>query len=153
MDRGQQYHAGGIASLSAILVDHGRALNYDLLTRLGVSVYDIPGRGVSWDDVRDFVMYLDASSALVSEMNPEVAGWQGDQKTPMLLAQIADTLAGLQYAYTICHTKKGAKKPKAPDPIPRPGVQSHEDRKTQHWGQGSIPMSAFSSWWNSNDEE
>ena len=150
MDRGQQHQRGGIAGLSAILEDHGRALNFDLLNRLGISLYDIPGR-ISWDDVRDFVSYLDASSALVSEMNPELAGWQGDQKTPMLLAHIADTLSGLQYSYALCHTKKGAQKPKPPSPIPRPGVETPESRE-KHWGGDAIPMSQFADWWNDKKE-
>lgn len=94
--------------------------------------------------------YLDAGSALVSEIHPELAGWQGDQKTPMLLAQIADILAGLQFSYTICHTKKGARKPKPPVPIPRPGVESPESRE-KHWGTGAIPMSSFDAWWNEKE--
>lgn len=151
MERCEQHQRGGIASLGDLIEEHPRALNFDLLSRVGVSLYDIPGP-ISWDDVRDIVSYLDASSALVSEMHPEIAGWQGDQKTPMLLAQICDLLSGLQYSYTICHMKKGAQKPKEPIPIPRPGIAAPE-KQDRHWGSGAIKMSSFADWWDRCDDE
>lgn len=122
------------------------------MTRVGVSLYDLPA-AMSWADLRDFVSYLDASSALVSEVEPDVAGWQGDEKVPMLLAHIADLLAGLSYGYTLSHIKKGAKKPAPPEPIPRPGVQPK--RQTQHWGSDAIPIAEFDDWWDRiyDDEE
>jgi hypothetical protein len=144
---------GGIVSLAALIDEHGRALNYDLVTRVGVSLYDLPGP-LSWADLRDFVSYLDAGSALVSEIDPEAAGWQGDEKVPMLLAHIADLLAGLSYGYTVSHLKKGARRPKAPEPIPRPGVKPK--RETQHWGSGGLPIAEFTEWWDriyDEDEE
>lgn len=117
-----------------------------------MSLYDIPDV-ISWADLRDFVSHLDASSALVAEIDPESAGWQGDEKVPMLLAHIADLLAGLSYSYSLCHTKKGAKKPQAPEPIPRPGVKSKK-REKKHWGSDAIPISEFDAWWDKiYDEE
>lgn len=142
---GLERDAGGIVGLAQLIDEHGRALNYDLMTRVGVSLYDLPS-AMSWADLRDFVSYLDAGSALVSEVEPDVAGWQGDEKVPMLLAHIADLLAGLSYGYTVSHIKKGAKKPPTPEPIPRPGVQPK--RQTQHWGSDAIPISEFADWWD-----
>lgn len=117
-----------------------------------MSLYDIPSV-ISWADLRDFVSHLDASSALVAELDPDVAGWQGDEKVPMLLAHIADLLAGLSYGYTISHMKNGSRKPQAPEPIPRPGVQPK--RQTQHWGSDAIPIAEFADWWDRiyDDEE
>lgn len=121
------------------------------MTRVGVSLYALPA-AMSWADLIDFVSYLDASSALVSEVDPELAGWQGDEKVPMLLAHIADLLAGLSYGYTVSHMKKGARKPTPPEPIPRPGVE--QPKRQQHWGSGAIPMAEFKDWWdNIYDEE
>lgn len=152
MERGLSDEHGGIVSLSALVAEHGQALNYDLITRAGVSLYDVPGP-LSWADVRDFVRFLDAGSALVSEIDPEAAGWQGDQKVAMLLAHIADLLAGLSYSYALCHTKKGVKKPQPPEPIPRPGVKSKKQEK-KHWGSDAIPISEFDAWWDQiYDEE
>lgn len=116
------------------------------MTRVHTSLYACPN-DYTWRDVLDFVYHLDASSALVSELHPEIAGWQGDQKIPMLLAQIADELAFLRYEYDITHIKKGAKKPPQPQRIERPGVknQNHD----QHFGAEAIPVSEFNEWWDS----
>lgn len=128
-----------------LVSDHGQALNYDLLTRIGVSLYDMPA-AMGWDDLRDFVTHLDASSALVSEMYPETAGWQGDQKLAMLLAHIADLLAGFSYSYAVSHMKKGGKKPSPPEPIDRPGVTKKKEKLK--WGSDAIPIKDFDAWWN-----
>lgn len=120
------------------------------MTLTGCSLRDVPNR-FDWRDVCDFVRYLDASSALVSEMRPDEAGWQGDEKTPMLLAHIADLLAGLSYGYVLTHLKKNATKPKAPAPIPRPGITPSQasDKKL---GSGAISVADFDSWWDSIDK-
>lgn len=147
MERSVERRPGGIISLANLIEEHGQALNYDLLTRVGVSLYSIPNSFMSWADLRDFVQHLDAGAALVSEVDPESAGWQGTEKVPMLLAHIADLLAGLSYGYTLSHLKKGAKRPDAPTPIPRPGVSAPKTRE-QHWGSDAIPISKFNDWWD-----
>ena len=133
------------------MLEHGRALNYDLQTRARRSIYDIPEKGFTWADLRDFVGYLDAGSALVAELHPELAGWQGDSKVPMLLAHIADTLSGLSYGYVLSHLKKGVQKPPAPEPIPRPGVESNK-KGASTYGEGAIPISDFDAWWNNDND-
>lgn len=150
MERSFAGDAGGIASLAGLVSEHGRALNYDLLTRVGISLYAIPCAAMTWADLRDFVGFLDAGSALMSELYPEAAGWQGDEKTPMLLAHIADLLANLSYGYVVTHTKKGTPKPKQPTPIPRPGIESDHDTRT--FGNGAIPIAEFDDWWSRREE-
>lgn len=140
--------AGGIISLAKLITEHGRALNYDLMTRVGSSLYSVPGN-LNWADLRDFVTYLDAGSALASEVSPESAGWQGDEKVPMLLAHIADLLANFSYGYSITHMKKTAQRPKPPQPIPRPGVAEPKS-STKRFGEGAIPVSEFDEWWNTH---
>ena len=139
---------GGIISLAKLVADHGRALNYDLMTRTGSSLYSVPGE-FDWADIRDFVSFLDAGSALASEISPENAGWQGTEKVPMLLAHIADLLANFSYGYSVTHMKKTAQKPKPPQPIPRPGVVD-KTNETKHFGSGAIPIEEFDEWWNSH---
>lgn len=107
---------------------------------------------LDWRDIRDVVRYLDASSALVSEMRPDEAGWQGGEKVPMLLAHIADLLAALSYGYVITHIKKGTKKPQPPEQIPRPGVAPKKGTD-KHLGSGAIPVADFDSWWNDMDDD
>lgn len=152
MERRVEHVGGGIVSLAVLVAEHGQALNYDLITRAGRSLYDIPAQGMTWADLRDFVAYLDASSALVGEVNPDAAGWQGEEKVPMLLAHIADTLSGLAYGYALTHMKRGSKKPAPPKPIPRPGIAKTADRE-RHFGSGAIPIADFDAWWNGEKED
>lgn len=137
-------------ALATVVADHREALNYDLMTRTGAGLSSVPAF-FDWADVRDFISGLGADSRLVSAMHPEIAGWQGDEKEPMLLAHIADTLSALLYAYLCAHTEKGAKKPGKPRPIPRPGVADEEDDGKRHWGgsDSAIPIADFDDWWNS----
>lgn len=120
------------------------------MTRTGVTLSRCP-EALSWHDVIDFVRHLDSSSALVSELNPELAGWQGDQRLPMLIAQLVDEVAYLRYDFELIHRRKGAKKPAPPDRIPRPGVKSN--KKTKHYGGAPIRIADFDEWWNAQGAE
>lgn len=151
MERSKSNQHGGIIALARVIGEHESALNYDLMTRAGRSIRDIP-RAFDWADIRDFITHLDAGSALVAEMEPDAAGWQGTEKVPMLLAHIADTLAALSYGYTLTHMKKGAQKPQPPQPIPRPGVEAPRKR-TQTWGSDGLPISEFLDWWDRTDAQ
>lgn len=150
MERGKSNQHGGIIALAQVIGEHESALNYDLMTRAGRSIREVPGT-FDWADIRDFITHLDAGSALVAELEPDAAGWQGTEKVPMLLAHIADTLAALSYGYTLTHMKKGAQKPQPPQPIPRPGVEAPRQR-TQTWGSDGLPISEFLDWWDRTDE-
>lgn len=135
--------------LAHLLAEHREALNYDLMTKAGAGLSSCPAL-FDWGDIRDFVGGLGADSRLISELHPKLAGWQGDEKVPMLLAAIHDQLAALSYGYTLTHLKKGAQKPKPPRPIPRPGIT--DDDETQRFGDkgSAIPISDFDAWWNSH---
>jgi hypothetical protein len=119
------------------------------MTRTGAGLSSVPAL-FDWADIRDFVSGLGADSRLVGELHPELAGWQGDEKTPMLLAAIHDQLAAFAYSYAVCHTKRGAQKPKPPKPLPRPGVST--DDGSRRWGgrESAIPIKDFDEWWNSH---
>lgn len=119
------------------------------MTRTGIPLSRCPDE-LTWLDVVDFVRHLDASSALVSELHPDMAGWQGDARTPMLIAQLVDEVAYLRYDFELIHRRKGAKKPAPPDRIPRPGVKSN--KKTKHYGAGAIRIADFDDWWNAQGD-
>lgn len=52
-----EYHTGGISSLRKLLAEHAGAINYDLQTKLGITVWWV-GRRFSWPDFRDFLNWL-----------------------------------------------------------------------------------------------
>src|SRR5262245_41371450 len=55
--------------------------------------------------------------------DPAQAPWS---QSEMLAAELVDELRRLRHDYHAAHRAKGTKRPKAPDPIPRPGVTSRD---------------------------
>ena len=137
MGRGVWDPPGGIAQLVRIIDKHGRALEYDLMTRAGFTLEDVPSR-VSFRALLSFVSHLGADSELVAELKPELAGWQGAQRVPMMLADVIDLLNNIGYMYASSHRGKGKPKPKQPRPYRRPGAKGRqpEGRKRPDTDQG-----------------
>lgn len=104
-----RYHTGGIKSLASFLTEHGEAIEYDLITRAGVSIRDIPEK-LDWGGLRSFLMYLPPQSALGVELYPENK-WS---QTEYFLADLVDSLQGLIWSL-------GGGKGSKPKPIKRPG--------------------------------
>lgn len=89
-----------------------------------------------------FVRHLPPDSALMRELDPDMA-WLTGEKVPLLLASICDQLSWLQY--TIVKANGG--KPTKPRPIPRPGVKDN----AQTVGSAPIPISEFDEWYYGGD--
>lgn len=131
--------------LAELASEHGGALNYDMMTRLGARVDDVPGL-VSWKDLRDFVTNLPADSALFRDMHPEMAGWDTIAQVNTILADMYDSIEGLSHMYASSHVKRTLPRPKR---FPRPF--SDDDGDEQRMGSGAIPVCEFEDWWNSFD--
>ena len=136
-------NAGGIAGAVAVIEEHGGAVEYDLMTRAGMTLDDIPAR-MPWRAFINFYTHLDAGSAYAAEVSPESAGWQGTARVPALLADIFDAINMLRYETALANTPKRKQKPKKPKPYPRPGVKADEGTRI---GRGAIPASKFEEWW------
>lgn len=136
---------GGIAGLLRVIDEHGGALEYDLMTRCGATLDDVPAR-IPWTALRSFVTHLDASSALVKEQDPDIAGWQGTDRVPMLLADAIDAINVFRWQFECANTPKKKRRPKRPEPYPRPGVGKGDDG--QKVGRDPIPVSEFDEWWS-----
>ena len=134
---------GGIASLAEVIEEHGKALNYDLMTKTRWTLADV-GRGLPWSALSAFVAYLPPDSALARSRGVD-ATWTRDQ---MLLAQICDLLADANWM-SVCKGMKRSKWPKRPKPIPRPGVKGKGNEK--HIGSKPIPVSEFDKWYYGGD--
>lgn len=144
MGRGVRHGDGGIAGLVDLIDEHGGALEYDLMTRAGATLEDIPAR-IPWTALRSFATHLDAGSALVSEIRPELAGWQGDMRVPMILADMYDLIAMLRHDFDCANTPKKKGRPRKPAPYPRPGA--NETSVGQRIGKDAIPIKDFDEWW------
>lgn len=70
-----------------------------------------------------------ANPGSVSEDGADPAEGRWSQ-AEILMASAVDELRNLRYVYTLTKAGKG-KKPTAPEPIPRPGVERKKPRKTR----------------------
>lgn len=135
---------GGIAGLVEIIESHGKALNYDLMTKTRWTLADA-GRGMPWSALSAFVAYLPPDSALSRSLG-EDATWTRDQ---MLMALIADELAIANWLFVSKGVKK-SQRPAKPKPIPRPGIERED--KGRHIGADPIPISEFDTWYYGGDD-
>lgn len=94
--------------------------------------------GLTWRMLRDFIRHLPPESATMTALrnaDPDAMKTGGDpaegrwSQAEMLLAAIHDAVRNLEWTYATAHTPKKAKRPKQPDPIPRPGATRKPQRK------------------------
>lgn len=129
----QRCQRGGILSLVRLLQEHDRALEYDLMTRTGRTLYEYMKMGAAgMAALVSFVKFLPPDSALNRDMNPkdEFGIWYTTAKTNMILADLFD-------AFVSANTRKGRKAKEYPRP---------KHKKT--FGRGAIPIKDFWKWWN-----
>lgn len=138
---------GGILGLAGELAEHGGAIEYDLITRAGMSFDDVPAR-LSWRALGVFVRHLDASSAYVREVEPERAPWLGTERIPSMLADLFDMVAVLDWHLVCANTPRGKQRPRRPKPYPRPWRAKDGGTRV---GRDPIPVSDFNEWWNGGD--
>ena len=127
-----------------MIAGHGGAIEYDLMTRAGFTLDDVPGR-VPWRALAAFVGNLDASSAYVREVDPENARWLGTERIQSMLADLIDAVSVLDWHFCTANTEKGKQKPRKPRPYPRPWAR---DDGRQRIGSGAIPIRDFDEWWD-----
>lgn len=135
---------GGIAGLARELDAHGGAIEYDLMTRVGMTLDDVPAR-LSWRALGVFVRHLDVTSAYVREVEPEASRWVAPESLRPMLADMYDLMASINYNLVAANSRHRPRKPK---PYPRPG---RRDKETVI-GRDPIPIRDFDEWWNGGDD-
>lgn len=113
--------------------EHREAVNADLMKR-GYTLNDVGGV-LSWDALDCFISKTEPGSALSYELDPERAQWATIDGTNRILADMYDLLAAIHYTLAFMASKK---RPKKPEPYPRPGQKQKEKL---HIGTASIPIS------------
>ena len=116
-----------------IIKEHGRALEYDLMTRTGRTLEEYMNMGAAGKvALISFIENLPMDSALARSMNPkdEFGEWLSIAKTNDILANIFD-------AFVASKTPKGRKPKQYPRPRAKKGI-----------GREAIPLSEFWDWWN-----
>lgn len=148
MAKGERYRLGGIAALVSIAEgEHRRAIEYDLITRAGLTLHDIPAR-LSWNAFLSFVTHLSPDSAYFTALNPDDSAWATRMKTNAILADVFDAIEWFSYSFRISKAKRGSR-PKKPKPYPRPGQKTEDTRI----GKDPIPISKFDEWWDGGERE
>lgn len=117
------------------------------MTRAGFTLDDVPAR-FSWRALSNFVRHLDAGSAYVREVAPDMAPWLGTERIQAMLADLIDSVNVLDWHLVSANTEKGKPKPRRPKPYPRPWAK---DAGSVVVGRGAIPVSDFDEWWSGGE--
>lgn len=145
--RQRRQNAGGIIGLAKYLLEHRKAIEYDLLTKTGHEFNDI-GRTLTWDALDSFLSNIGPDSALARETYPEIDAWGTTLKTNIILTDIWNVLAMINANLIAIGMKKPAK---APKPYPRPGQKAPEDETKI--GSGALPPGELRKWFEEKREQ
>ena len=135
-------HAGGIGYLIRLDRETDGAIEYDLMTLLGIRLRDVPGT-IGWDGLKIFCRHLPDESATMRAVyehdHDGMEHWGTRGQTNELLADIYD-LVNRRFV-----SQKDKYKVR---PLERPW-----DRKTRHFGKGGDAMSKdeFLAWYYGGD--
>lgn len=99
-----------------------------------------------WRAMLDFTRHLPLDSATRRELDPESARFASPLSQSAMLADIIDLTNYTRHLVARANFKGVSSRP--PNPYPRPGVQ---DKNTQHFGSGAIPISQFDEWYYGGD--
>lgn len=119
MGRTVLYQRGGILGVAEILSDRGSATDFDLMTRCGVRLRDVPNT-IGWDGVLVFMTHAPRDGALARATDNRAA-WS---TTDYLLAALLDGVNILIY-------QLGGGKGNKPKPVKRPQAESDIREKAQ----------------------
>lgn len=133
---------GKIADLAALTDAQVRALEYDLMTKVGRTLDDVPDL-VSYSALASFMANLGEDSVLWRSMHPEYGGWTSTQA---MLADIVDW----SQEVTRCLVALGGKRPKALKPYPRPWVK---DSSVKRIGSDPVTVEEFERFWAQGSED
>lgn len=126
---------------------HGRALEYDLMTRTRFTLDDLGGE-LSTRTLLAFVTNLPPDSALLQELRGDGRDevlWQGHSMEAMLMAEMADTLHVIAWETAQANSKHDLRS-SYPEQIERPGVVPRN--RSRHFGSEPVKVSEFDEWWN-----
>lgn len=119
--------------------EHSDAVEYDLMTRVGATLDDVPAR-IPWRALSAFVRKLDPQSATFAELNPELAAWVMPTQVQKMIADVYDRLGDL---WNVCALGATRRRQRPATPYPRPG----KGKGKKVFGSGAIPIGEFDAWW------
>lgn len=132
-----------------MIAEHGEAFDYDLMTRLGVRLVDVP-ETIGWHAAYVFSRHLPLDSALFQSKYPEYAAFGSPIQQSALMADIIDLLQWFKFDFDSAHTKDSntLQKPKR---FPTPWEKERQRSEMSTIGKGAIPISQFDAWYYGED--
>lgn len=136
-----------MTALVEVLEDRADALDYDLMTFTGRTLDEYMQQGAAGIvALCDFIKHLSTDSALFRTTRDGMHEWSETVKTNMLLADIYDNLTAMRYQFV---SSKSKKKPRRPDPYPRPWAKPRKKKI----GKDPVKVSKFWKWWDSKKKK
>lgn len=120
----------------------GGALDFDLMTSMGVRLVDAPAL-IGWGGILLFSRHLGPDSATFRARNPELCRFASDINRAEMLADLIDIAAWQLWSFAASRMPKGRRLDK-PKPYPRPGQEPEEGER---FGRDPIPIEDFNSWY------
>ena len=141
---------GKIARLARTVDEYGEAIDYDLMTRTGMTLRDWEDGRLDGRSLYRFIVNLDYTSAFFKVRHPDsakTAAWLDGSAACALIAELIDAVrAGTN---VLAYRGTGKRPPKL-EPYPRPW---RKDERVQHFGRDAIPVRDFDDWYYGGDAQ
>lgn len=133
---------GGIASLVKTVDAYGEAIDYDLMTRAGLTLRHWEDGRLDGRSLLRFVKQLGPDSAFYKASHPEdgeTIAWIDGTATCALIADLIDAVR----VETAALLYKGTRKRPKVDPYERPWTR----KRTRRYGRAPVPVRSFKQWY------
>ena len=143
MEGERRYPIGKIIALIRLNEDTEGAIDYDLMTSMGIRFADAPS-ALGWGGVAIFTRHLPQDSATARSLQPDEAAFASPLHLAAMIADLIDLVQAFRWQFESANTPESRPAPQRPKPYPRPGAQGDSGQK---FGAEPIPISDFDSWY------
>lgn len=129
------------------MAEYGEAIDYDLMTRAGMTLRDWERGRLDGRSLLRFVKGLGPGSAFFGAMHPddaETAAWMDGSATCALIAELIDVVR--TSATSLAYKGTGRRPPRI-EPYARPWSRKHP----KQYGKDAIPVRNFNEWYYGGD--
>lgn len=146
--QGGRRNVGGIASLAKTVDAYGEAIDYDLMTKAGMTLRDWESGRLDGRSLMRFVSNLGADSAFYRASHPddaETAAWLDGRAVCALLAELIDAVRYGTNA--LAYKGTGMRAPRL-EPYDRPWERA---KRTRRYGRNPVKIEDFNTWYYGGD--
>ncbi|MBQ9002187.1 MAG: hypothetical protein IJ087_10070 [Eggerthellaceae bacterium] len=140
---GRRGYLGGIASLVKTVSVYGEAIDYDLMTKAGLTLRDWERGDLDSRSLIRFVKGLGPDSSYFKAAHPESAETAAWVDGSVACALIADMIDVMRAGFTNLAYKNTGKRMPRIEPYERPWAK----RRSSRYGRKPIPITNFNKWY------